>query len=191
VAPASRTAILSLLDGELRRAVAIRSDEAFLDALTTTTAVGSVSSTGLSGGTFPDDLSNALDQIVYGSDGRLYLIVSVATAKALATAWGTAGQSFAGMGVKGGTIAGITVLVSDAASDAILFDASQVAANSEAITLDASSEATVDMNDAPTGAASAATSLWQSNLLAVRATRYFGAVPLRSTAVVTITGTTA
>jgi hypothetical protein len=95
------------------------------------------------------------------------------------------------MTVAGGNIAGIKVVVSDAATDAILFDASQIAANSETITIDASREATLQLDESPTSGASSLVSLWQSNLRAMRATRFFAAEVLRPEAVAVITGVTA
>jgi Phage capsid family len=95
------------------------------------------------------------------------------------------------MTVSGGTIAGIKVVVSNAATDAILFDASQIAANSDTIVIDASSQASVQLDDNPSSGPAQMVSLFQSNMRAMRATRYFGAEVLRPEAVAVITGVTA
>jgi len=71
-----------------------------------------------------------------------------------------------------------------------LVDASQVAAASEGLVLDSSTEANIVMDTAPDSppiASSAYISTWQLNLVALRAERYIGAKLLRSDAVAKIT----
>jgi hypothetical protein len=118
------------------------------------------------------------------------LVLSPAAAKVVAFMRDANGSLYPGMTVSGGVIAGIKVIVSNAATDAILFDASQIAANSDTITIDASSQGSVVLDDAPSSGPQAMTSLWQANMRAMRATRYFGAEVLRPEAVAVITGTT-
>jgi capsid protein len=170
---------LDLIANELRRAVAV--------------GIASVPSTGMD--SFAADLASALDALSYGADARLYLVLSPAAAKVVAfltdSASTATGRLFPAMTVLGGNIAGIKVVVSDAATDAVLFDASQVCANSDTITIDASSQTSVQLSDAPTGGAANLVSLFQANMRAMRATRYFGAEVLRPEAVAVITGVTA
>jgi hypothetical protein len=86
-------------------------------------------------------------------------------------------------------IAGIRVVVSDAASDtATLLDASQVATESDVITLSEGTHASLQMDDNPTSGAQALVSLWQNNLVGLKAERTFGVELLRSEAVALITG---
>jgi HK97 family phage major capsid protein len=184
-------AALDLINNELRKAVASKSDETFLDILVNTTGIASAASTGMSAAQFAADLSGALDSISYGSNARLYLVLSPAAAKVVAFMRDANGTLYPDMSVTGnGTIAGIKVIVSGSASDAILFDASQIAANSDTIVIDASSQASVVLDDAPSSGPQGMTSLWQSNMQALRATRYFGVEVLRPEAVAVITGTT-
>jgi hypothetical protein len=86
-----------------------------------------------------------------------------------------------------GAIQGMEVLVSDGVSDQIIaVDASQIAAAGGTVELDGSGVATVQMDsapDSPPTAAANVTSFWQMNLAGLRATRYWGAERLRSTAV--------
>jgi len=182
---------IDLISTELRRAVAIKSDETFLDILTQTSDVASNASSGMSAAQFAADLAEALDSIVFGSDARLYLVVSPAAAKVIAFMRDANGAVYPGMTVTGGNISGIKVVVSNAATDAILFDASQVGAASDAITLDASDQAALQMDDNPTSGATNLISLFQENKRALKAERYFGCEVLRSSAVAVITGVTA
>jgi hypothetical protein len=182
---------LSLIESEMRRAVAVKSDEAFLDILTQTTGVASVPSSGMGAAQFAADLADALDAISYGADARLYLVLPPATAKVVAFLRDANGTLYPGMTVSGGTIAGIKVVVSNAATDAVLFDASQIAANSDTITIDASTQASLQLNDNPSSGPQGLVFLWQNNMQAMRATRYFGAEVLRESAIAVITGVTA
>jgi HK97 family phage major capsid protein len=56
-------AALALIENELRRAVATKSDETFLDILAQTTGIASGASTGLSAAQFAADLASALDSL--------------------------------------------------------------------------------------------------------------------------------
>ena len=183
-------AALALIENELRRAVATKSDETFLDILAQTTGIASAASTGMSAAQFAADLASALDSLSYGADARLYLVLPPAAAKVVAFLRDANGTLYPDMTVSGGTIAGIKVVVSNAATDAILFDASQIAANSDTIVIDASSQASIQLDDSPTSPQKM-TSLFQSNMRAMRATRFFGAEVLRPEAVAVITGVTA
>jgi HK97 family phage major capsid protein len=183
-------AAIDLVGNELKRAVAVASDATFLDIVTSTTGISSAPSTGMSAAQFSADLASALDSLSYGADARLYLVLSPASAKVVAFMRDANGNLYPGMTVSGGTIAGIKVVVSNAATDAILFDASQIAANSDTIVLDASDQASVVLDDAPSSGPQGMTNLWQSNMRGLKASRFFGAEVLRPEAVAVITGTT-
>ena len=69
--------------------------------------------------------------------------------------------------------------------------AAQIAAGSLGIELDTTSEASVEMNDAPTSPPTAATvlrQLWAQNELGLKASRYFTVERLHSSAVAVISG---
>src|SRR5262249_23282454 len=105
----------------------------------------------------------------------------------------TGAPAFPGLNYNGGEISGVTVLVSDGvpASTMVMVDASQVAAASETITLDASNEATIQLDsppDSPPSGSSPLTSLWQMNMTGLRAERFFGCNRLNTTAVAMVTG---
>ena len=143
---------LNLLSNELRRSVGIASDGVFLSAIAGASDVSSFSSSGDSSAQITSDLTGALDNLEYGADARLFLICPVEYAKRIATATGTGGsRTFPDASLLGGSLFGsITVVPSDAATDALLVDASQIAAASDVIVLDASEHASVQMDDGPT-----------------------------------------
>lgn len=105
---------------------------------------------------------------------------------------------FPTINVNGGTWFGFPVITSNAVgltgspTDAFiaLVDQSEVLlADDGGISIDMSQEASVEMNDAPTGGATSLVSLWQNNLLGLRAERYINWTRRRSTAVAWINDT--
>jgi HK97 family phage major capsid protein/HK97 family phage prohead protease len=105
---------------------------------------------------------------------------------------------FPTISVAGGTWFGLPVITSNAVglagspSDSFiaLIDQSEVLlADDGDISIDMSQEASVEMNDAPSGGATSLVSLWQNNLLGLRAERYINWSRRRSTAVAWINDT--
>ena len=135
-----------------------------------------------------------LANVTTNARSQLFLLTTSATAKVLAVLHTNTGSAaFESMGVNGGTIGGINVVVSDGvpANTAVLVDAQQVAAASETIQLSATTEASVQMNDAPDSPPTASTSmvsLWQMNMVGIKAERYFGIQKLTTTGVAVLTG---
>jgi hypothetical protein len=182
---------LNLLANELRRAVALQSDALFIASILETTGAYSVASTGVTAAAITLDLTEALDALEYGADARLFLVAPVEYVKRIAMARGTAGSpAFPAATVLGGSISGITIVPSDAAEDAILLDASQMAVDGGTIVLDASEQAALQMQDPTTASPDALHSLWQNNQKALRAERVFGCELLRSTGAAVISTTT-
>jgi HK97 family phage major capsid protein len=80
----------------------------------------------------------------------------------------------------GGTFFGIPVVTSnavpiesDATTSIVLMDASQIfLADEGGITLDVSMEASLQMDGAPSAGATTLVSLWQNNMVGLRAERY-------------------
>ena len=165
----------------LRRGVVAATDASFLSYLISlTTPVPS-------SGDVLEDLAAAFATVSTGTGSRWYLVVTPAAAAQLAFTSGIAGQAFPQMTPSGGTI-GITVLVSDQlqAGQAVLFDASSIAATSEAVTVSAAGEASVDLGDSPGTLAS----LWQRDLVAVKAERFYGFAALRPETIASLSGAT-
>jgi hypothetical protein len=101
--------------------------------------------------------------------------------------------AFMQMTPMGGRIAGVDVLVSDSlpVQSALLVDASQIAASASTIGLDASNQATIQMDtapDSPPTGNTVLTNLWHSNLVGLRATRFWAAERMRANAAALITG---
>lgn len=84
---------------------------------------------------------------------------------------------FPGLSVTGGTIAGLNVIVSEAAGTNVIALVPQyiLFADDGQVTIDASREASVQLSDAPddpVAATTVLTSLWQENLVGLRAERF-------------------
>lgn len=121
-------------------------------------------------------------------------IMSATTALALSLKLNAVGDpAYPGLNMNGGTFQGLPVVVSEAvgniivlanASDILLADDGQVA-------IDVSREASLQMNDAPMNPADATTilrSLWQDNLIGIRAERYVSWAKARAASVQYLSG---
>lgn len=100
--------------------------------------------------------------------------------------------AFPGLSVNGGTFYGLPVIVSNNVTGSgspgdqflILIDQNEVLlADDGQVTLDTSSEASVQLNDAPSAGAQSLVSLWQNGLLGVKVDRWIYWTKRRSTAV--------
>jgi HK97 family phage major capsid protein len=176
----SNNAALDLLSRELRRAVGIVTDQAFISAIVDEPGVASSGATG----DFVQDIAGALDNIEVGSDMQLYLLLPAATVKRLAMQRDSGGWLFPDLAVNGGAIQGVRVIVSNATDDGVLIDSRQVAADSDTIRIDTSDQCMLDL----AGGDSPDFSLWQKNCVAVRAERYFGCALLRPGGAAVISG---
>lgn len=183
------SAALNLLNRELRGGVTAATNARFLADLAT--GISPISSTG-------DplvDLRAALAVVSTHGTSRLFWIVDPLRAVQLATFSGTNGEpAFPTMSPVGGSIAGVTVAVSDQVPEdsngtlSLVVDADQVAMGSETITLRASRYGDLVMDDAPGSGEQELVSLFQSNSVAILAERWFGSQRLRDSAVSTISG---
>ena len=193
----------ALLSRELRNGVVGATDLTFLAAL-----AHDVVPLATTGGTVENilaDLEDMLDAVPTDTTSRLYLVVNSMTAKHLAVK-GAAMPSWQ-MTPQGGSIAGIPVIVSDylpavgspAVTAVMLIDAAGIAADSEIVTLDTTTHATLEMTTAPTSTvgglgspsapvAAEMVSLWQTNSRGLRASRYYGFRKLREDAVAVLEG---
>lgn len=123
------------------------------------------------------------------------LIMSETNAFALSTALTTNGVRVnPDLNAKGGNILGVPVVTSQAAGSvvALVHTPSILFADDGGVNIDVSREATVEMNTTPTSpitASSAYVSLWQANLIGLRAERFINWKRARTTAVVYTTAT--
>jgi Phage capsid family len=182
---------ISILQTELRIAIARASNSIFLPLLVAGT---SVASSGLLASAVRQDLRTLLSLVSSGADSKLYFITTRTIVEALCVLPDTTGAgAFPGVTANGGSIAGIPVVPCDecTSGEILLCDSSQICAASEGLRLDASNEAMIEFAappDSPVSASTFQTSLFQMNLTALKAERLIGAKVLRSDAVAKITG---
>ena len=189
------TAAGNLFATELSNAIAVATDTEFVTILTAS------ATTATSGGTTAEgirhDLRVLLGKITTSSRSQLFLLTTGTIAKALSVLHTSDGAAaFPGVTYRGGEVGGITVIVSDGVPSGVMLlaDAQQIAAASETIRLDSSTEADVQHDTAPDSPSTASTSLqslWQSNKVALKAERYFGVEKLTTTNVAVVTGVSA
>ena len=181
----------ALLADELRAAVAASTDSVFLPALVDS-STASITASGTGSEEFLTDLSAALGNVSLSSRSRLFLAADPVTVAALAL---MEGDAFSDMTINGGVVRGVQIVPTDAierdtsGATLLLIDASQIAAATASIVLDAADQATLELDSDPTSPLSAATvltSMWQQNLRALKATRWFSFKRLRDNAVVAI-----
>jgi hypothetical protein len=174
---------------ELTHAVASATDSAFINKITA--GIAPISSNGGTSVAILQDLAALLAALALGASSKVFLIISSDIAKRWAVSTTATGElAFPQMTPTGGLIQGMDVLVSDGVNAQIIgVDASQIAAASGTVELDATGEATVQLDntpDSPPTAATTVTSFWQMNLIGLRATRYWDAERLRTGAVAVI-----
>jgi hypothetical protein len=184
------------------KALAVGPDVAFLDpandgstgapaSLTSTGVV--VSPTGTTATAVSTDLKSLLSAVaLHGNLGSPLLACSALTAIKLAAMRDTAGSpAFPAVRVDGGVLVGVPLLVSPATisegspsvDHVVAIDAAAVAtAADNAVSLSFSTEASLQLDTAPSSSASAQTSLWQNNLLAMRVERAVNWRALRANA---------
>jgi HK97 family phage major capsid protein len=123
------------------------------------------------------------------------LIMSEANAFALSTALSTNSMPiYPNLTAKGGTILGVPVITSQTAGSvvALVHAPSILFADDGGVNIDVSREASLEMNTTPTSPVAAGTvlvSLWQQNLIGLRAERFINWKRARTTAVVYTTAT--
>jgi HK97 family phage major capsid protein len=187
----------ALLSRELANALAIAVDVAFLGALMGT-GVSTTPSSGSSAVNAYTDLRNAMLAVDSGATSKLYWLASASVAKRAAGLADSAGSAaFSAMSPQGGELCGQPCIVSDGLADGVLalVDATGVAADATAVTIDAATQGSIQMDSAPTvrsdtPAGAAMSSMFQTNSTALRASVVLGAELLRDTAIAEVTGIT-
>jgi HK97 family phage prohead protease len=152
---------------------------------------------GTSGDNARTDIKKAITLLTAGNYpiSETVLVMSEANAFALSVALTSNGVLVnPGLTSKGGTILGLQTVTSQAAGQvvALVHAPSILYADDGGVNIDVSREATVEMNTVPTSpitAASVYVSLWQANLIGLRAERFINWKRARTTAVVYTTAT--
>jgi len=117
-------------------------------------------------------------------------IMSNTTALAISMMLNPLGQpEFPGLTMNGGTFSGLPAITSETAGDMIILAAASeiLLADDGGVTLDASREASLEMSDSPDGTGTMI-SLWQQNMVGLRAERFINWKRRRANAVAYITG---
>jgi hypothetical protein len=182
-----------LFERELRGAVGTTVDRKFVDLITD--GLTAADSSGPAATDISNDITVAYQAVETGAQSRLFWLLDSDTAKALTAKATTAGDAaFPQMTPQGGILRGVPAIVTDCAKNQIvLVDANGIAAGSDTIEIDSATHATVQMDSTPDNPASASTvmkSLWQHDMVGIRAVRFFGAQRLRANSVYVISGST-
>ncbi|MDR5800567.1 phage major capsid protein [Caballeronia sp. LZ001] len=139
------------------------------------------------------DVKAAFDAFIAAnlSVAKAVWVMSESTALALSMMHNALAQpEFPGLTMAGGTFFGLPALLSQTAGDMmILANASEILlADDGDVTLDASREASVEMESGPKGGATQLVSLWQNGFVAMKAARFINWKRRRTQAVQYITG---
>jgi hypothetical protein len=174
-----------IFQAELAGAVAAATDAEFCSQITS--GLSPIASSGSTQANVLTDLNAALTAISFGAGSQVFLLVTSGIAKYWSTLTGGSGPVFPNMGVNGGTIGGMTVVVTSGLTQSfVAVDATQIGTMSGALELDGSDQSAVQMESAPDSPPTATTnfvSLWQNNLTALKAVRFWSAKRLRTAAV--------
>lgn len=196
----------TIIRDTLARAIIQQMDADFVDPANAGTAnvkpasitngVSAVPSTGNTEAEIRIDIQNVFAPFIAANltPANGVWIMSATTALALSLVLNEAGNpAFPGISMSGGTFFGMPVVVSEAVGNiVILANASDILlADDGQVTIDMSREASVQMDDAPDDPADATTvlvSLWQHNLIGIRAERFVNWVKGRAAAVQYLSG---
>jgi len=183
----------NLLRRELALAVTRATNTWLLPIITS--GVASVAASGFTALGVRQDLRTLAANVTSGADAKLFFITTRTIAEALSFLPDSAGAAaFPTMTPTGGTIAGVPVIVCDevTSGEIILCDAQQVAAGTQGtLVLDAATETSIQFDtapDSPTTASTNIVSLYQSDIIALKAERWLGAKLLRTAGAAKITG---
>jgi len=175
----------TLFANELRAAVAQATDAPVVSALLNGLTVNA------SSGSARDDIATLLTSITLRATSKPFWLTSPEVVQELASLYGESGPLYPDLVVpEGGSIAGIPLRAADVLTNysgngryLALVDASQLAGESDLVELDASTEASLQMSDAPTDAPENLVSLFQDDAVALKATRSFCFARLKNSAV--------
>jgi hypothetical protein len=159
-----------------------------------------LSSAGTSADNIRTDIQNLLEQFILNNMNASNIVLIMPNTLALAASVlvnANGGREFPDLTMNGGSILGIPVITSQYAANqsgsgnlVIALDPTAIfLADDGQVTLNASTEASIEMSDAPTNASGAvpvATSLvsmYQTNSIAIKAERFINWAKMRTTAV--------
>lgn len=142
-----------------------------------TNGVEAIPASGTDAAAVRADVKSAFDAFITANlsvSGAVW-IMSESTALALSMMQNALAQpEFPGISMAGGTFFGLPAILSKTAGNMIILaNASEILlADDGGVTLDASREASLEMDSAPAGGATELVSLWQNGFIAMKATRF-------------------
>jgi HK97 family phage major capsid protein len=171
---------VGFVQNELRAAVAVAIDTKFVEILSDA-APTPIASAGADAASIRADIISLLAAVDLGAGSFPVLVVPPRIAKQLG---GFGAEGWSVHPVDGGELANLPTRVSSAVADdeIVLFDATQVGANSGAVRIREARHASVQMDDDPGSGAASLVSLWQTGCVAFMAERFFGATVVGSAA---------
>jgi len=195
----------ALIRDDLTKAVAKFLDEQFLDTskvavanvspASVTNGADAITATGETATAFRKDFKHAMANFVLENMDVAGVTILMKPLQAMSLGLivnsTTSVPEFPNIGVGGGSILGVPVLVSNnVPSGKIIFIAPGeiLLADDGGVSVDISTEASLQMDDNPTDDATSLVSLWQSNMIGLRVERFINWVKRRQEAVVYITG---
>jgi hypothetical protein len=184
----------ALFASELTKAVIAATDSNFLTALVAATTP--TASAGNSLANITTDLGVLLSAVTTSATSRVFYVTSSANMKKLVLKSNSVGSpAFPGLTLSGGEVfGGVTAIASDSipSGAALMFDATSIVGNADAILPGKSEQSTLQMEgtapDSPPVAGTVLLSLWQNDLLALRMERFFGFTVMRSSGVASLSG---
>jgi hypothetical protein len=181
----------ALITRQLRASVGKAVDkQVFTDLLVGVTAI---TSQGLL-----TDVRSLLEAVDPTTESRLYFVASPNVAILMATSHTNGVRWFPATTAVGGEVVGVPVLVSDAIDTGylLLVDAARLGGNADVPVVEASRQAALQMDSAPTMSAGSGSpnvptetntvSMWATNSVAIRAIAFFGVTRVRPNAVASV-----
>ena len=178
----------SLINKALRQGLARAVDEDFLNTIVDFPGCPEVGGGGSGAGQIIDDIADLLSLMTLGADAKVWAILDPTAMQRLALSSTTVAA--ADLGISSGTMAGINFLASDVQLDGqiTVVSADRLFIDRGLVTIDVSRHADLHLDSDPSDTAYQVTSLWQSNLVAVRASRYYSFARSSDTCVGVIVG---
>ena len=193
----------ALVRTDLAAAIAQFLDEQFIDPTVTavanvspasiTNGAGTIAASGTTATDFRNDLGDALTQMVNANvdPSGMHIVMQPTLAVALSLLRNALGQQeFPGINASGGTIEGYPVVTSNSVPVGVVVfvkPSEILLADEGGINLDASTEASLVMDDGVSPQGTTLVSLWQKNMVALRAERIINWARRRAAAVFYIT----
>jgi hypothetical protein len=173
----------NIIERRVVRGVARGTDRNFLDPslaavpnsnpASITFGATEIPSTGATAAAVEADVADALGALSGGIPARPYVVVSPSVALYLSTLRTSGERVFPNIGLMGGDVLGVPALISlEADNYFVALDAEGIVIANGGISIDASEQAAIQQDDAPSGGPTNLISLWQNDAIALKVTRW-------------------